>query len=113
MLVMLDPTMGHAEIPCWLHQISTRDQRAVLGHSKSPTGSPHPPGARSTWEGPLVAVWGRGAPGDPPCAPPFLKHPQMTHSLSPTSWLQPPIPTPQSHTVPQYSTPFPCLCCSS
>ena len=102
MLVMLDPTTGHAGFHAGSARIPTRDQRAVLGHSRSPTGSPHPPGARSAWEVPWVAVWGRGAPGDPPRGPPFhdalLRCPQMMHSLSPTSWLQPPHPHPPSPT---------------
>lgn len=98
MLVMLDPTMGHAEIPCWLHQIPTRDQRAVLGHSKSPMGSPHPPGARSTWEGPLVG-WGVGPGGTRgpsmcpslPQTPPDDAQP-LTHQLAAAPHPRPPIP---------------------
>lgn len=112
MLVMLDPTTGHAGFHAGSARIPTRDQRAVLAHSRSPTGSPHPPGARSAWEVPWVAVWGRGAPGDPPRGPPFhdalLRCPQMMHSLSPTSWLQPPHPHPPSPTLsPQHPHPLP------
>lgn len=112
MLVMLDPTTGHAGFHAGSARIPTRDQRAVLAHSRSPTGSPHPPGARSAWEVPWVAVWGRGAPGDPPRGPPFhdalLRRPQMMHSLSPTSWLQPPHPRPPIPTLsPQHPHPLP------
>lgn len=71
MLVMLDPTAGHIGF----HAGSTRSQagiRELCWIIADPIWDQlHPPGARSTWEVPWVAVWGRGAPEDPPRAPPF------------------------------------------